>query len=163
MNRFHTRDLAPNPQSDGEHRDTGRLRWAWAPGLEPCSHRRRARAPPSAQGEGSPPSFSRSLLSSGGPPARDPLLLPLPAAKIAPRRTPRQGPPPQAFVSGLWTPPDSGLRRRPPPPARSSLTSSPAAPAAHGAKTSTGKKAGDPGTAMNSPHQGAALPAPPAT
>ena len=29
--------------------------------------------------------------------------------------------------------------------------------------TTTGKNVGDPGTAMNSPHQGAALPAPPAT
>lgn len=119
--------------------------------------------------ERKPPSYSLANLSSGVRLAQTLPETPLSGFEDHPTDSSRlPGSPTQAFVSSSPSLRSSCTRQ---PTARCearcysdrSLTSSSADPASGGSRTSTCKTAGDPETAMNSPHPGAALPAPPAT
>ena len=115
------------------------------------------------------PAPSARLLSSGGLPSsrssfRFPRLSPKMVVVGLKQKDPRPGPlsPAHKFrsIPGNDQMPVCSKAQR---DTRQSLTSSPGASAANGFRTTTRKNVRDPGTAMNSPHQGAALPAPPAT
>lgn len=95
--------------------------------------------------------------------------LPFPAPKITPPPAAgNQGPPPRPLsparrVSASSCTRQASARRGACRHPGQSLTSSSADPASGGSWTSTCQTVRDPETAMNSPHPGAALPAPPAT
>lgn len=115
------------------------------------------------------PALPARLLSSGGLPSGCPRFrFPGPSPKIFAAgltpKDPRPGPlsPGRKF---RWIPGNdqTPVRSKAQRDTHQSLTSSPGASTANGFTTTTRKNVRDPGTAMNSPHQGAALPAPPAT
>lgn len=137
--------------------------------LRPASTFQSCSAPPSTYGKGNPPFLFSCKSKLWGRPGTT-------TSRNSPfrlRRSPHgqqqpAGSPTQAFVSSSPSLRSSCTRQ---PTARcgarcysdQSLTSSSADPASGGSRTSTCKTVGDPETAMNSPHPGAALPAPPAT